>query len=73
MRKLVLFVSLVLMAFAVSTIVAEPTVEGTYLDQNVQVAYDPLGLQLGTKLFCRMQTVSSPRATPSYSMMSTRY
>jgi hypothetical protein len=36
-----------------AVVVAEPAQKGLYLDQNVQAGYNPLGLQLGTKLFYR--------------------
>ncbi|HUW40890.1 MAG TPA: hypothetical protein VMV90_07740 [Rectinemataceae bacterium] len=54
-----------LLAFALalgtlSTGFAEPVLRGFYLDQNVQAAYNPLGVQLGTKLYYRMPLVRKP-------------
>ena len=42
---------------ALSALSAEPAVPGFYLDQNLQASYNPLGLQLGTKLYCRMPLI----------------
>jgi len=37
-----------------SALIAEPAKQGLFLDQNFQAAYNPLGMQLGTKLFYRV-------------------
>lgn len=38
---------------------AEPAKEGFYLAQNIQASYNPLGLQLATKLFYRLPVLNS--------------
>jgi hypothetical protein len=52
-----LAVALVLAFVAGSTLSAEAAVQGLYIDQNLQAAYNPVGLQLGTKLFYRLPLV----------------
>jgi hypothetical protein len=55
--------SILVLALAVgvlSMVFAESVVRGFYLDQNVQAAYNPLGVQLGTKLFYRMPLIDRP-------------
>jgi hypothetical protein len=55
MRKPILWLAL---SIAVSShIVAEPVVQGLYLDQNLGATYNPLGVQLGTKLLYRMPLI----------------
>ncbi|MDA8427405.1 MAG: hypothetical protein M0Z80_14860 [Treponema sp.] len=55
MRRLI--ASLGLLIVALTALSAEPAVPGFYLDQNLQASYNPLGLQLGTKLFYRLPLV----------------
>jgi len=37
-----------------SALIAEPAKQGLFLDQNFQTGYNPIGAQLGTKLFYRV-------------------
>jgi hypothetical protein len=57
MKKLKLSLGLALTAAAVAAAFSEPVRPGLYLDQNVQAAVNPLGLQLGSKLFHRFPLV----------------
>jgi hypothetical protein len=57
MKKLKLSLGLALTAAAVAAAFSEPVRPGLYLDQSVQAAINPLGLQLGTKLFYRVPLV----------------
>jgi hypothetical protein len=51
------FMSLVIVLVAASAASAEKAERGLYLDQNLQAAINPLGLQLGSKLFYRVPLV----------------
>jgi hypothetical protein len=51
------FSLLVLLSLAVSAASAETAVRGLYLDQSAQAAINPLGLQLGSKLFYRVPLI----------------
>ncbi len=60
MNKRIVFFTLFIVAL--TALSADPAVRGIYLDQNVQASYDPIGLQLGTKLFYRMPLVEKEGA-----------
>jgi hypothetical protein len=51
------FISIAIVLAAASAAFAEKAVQGLYLDQNVQASINPLGLQLGTKLYYRAPLV----------------
>ncbi|MGO8693800.1 MAG: hypothetical protein ACLQMF_09040 [Rectinemataceae bacterium] len=55
MKKSILAFALV--AGAAALLFADPAARGFYVDQNVEAAINPLGVQLGTKLFYRMPLV----------------
>lgn len=55
MRELA--VALVFAFVAGSALSAEAAVQGLYVDQSLQAAYNPVGLQLGTKLFYRLPLI----------------
>ncbi len=58
MRKRLLVFALAVGALSMGF--AEPVLRGFYLDQNLQAAYNPLGVQLGTKLYYRMPLIDKP-------------
>ncbi|WP_455381530.1 hypothetical protein [Salinispira pacifica] len=51
---------LVFALLGVSAATAEKTVEGVFLDQNIQASYNPLGVQLVTRLFYRIPLIDKP-------------
>lgn len=55
MRKLA--AALLLACFAGSALSSETATRGLYVDQSLQAAYNPVGLQLGTKLFYRLPLI----------------
>jgi hypothetical protein len=54
MKVKALSFAIVMAAAAAAALSAEPAVRGLYLDQNIQFGCNPLGAQLGTKLFYRI-------------------
>lgn len=60
MKRLALILGFALVTAISSSAFSEPAAQGVYLDQNLQAAYDPLGLQLGTKLVYRFPIIHKP-------------
>ncbi len=58
MRKMI--VSLLFVLLTISVASAQQATEGLVLDQNIQASYNPLGVQLVTKLFYRIPLVRRP-------------
>lgn len=50
--------SLAVLIVAATALSAEPAARGVYLDQSVQAAYDPIGLQSVTRLFYRVPLIA---------------